>query len=97
MVIRITLPSQINFPSNRLNYACLGFNGTDNRNLRCVANTNAKTLTIYNGFNKTAIMPKLVRFTVDSLQNPSVTNITTESFMLETFTFFESRKLDSAS
>jgi hypothetical protein len=31
------------------------------------------------------------------LQNPAATDITTDSFKLETFTFFESRKLDSIS
>jgi hypothetical protein len=97
MVIRITLPPQINFPSNNYFYVCTGLNGTDNRNLNCIGNRTAKTLTFYNGFNKTATMPNLIMFTVDMLQNPTQTNITTDSFKLETFTFFESRKLDSIS
>jgi hypothetical protein len=97
MVIRLTLPPQINFPTNNYFYLCTGLNGTDNKNLRCVGDKAAKTLTLYNGFNKTAIMPKIIMFTVDVLQNPAVTNITTDSFKLETFTYFESRKLDSIS
>ena len=54
MVIRITLPPQINFPSNNYFYVCNGLNGTDNKNLRCVGDKTAKTMTFYNGFNKTA-------------------------------------------
>ena len=54
MVIRITLPPQINFPSNNYFYVCTGLNGTDNKNLKCVGDKAAKTLTFYNGFNKTS-------------------------------------------
>ncbi len=78
-------------------YVCTGLNGTDNRNLNCIGNKTARTLTLYNGFNRTAAKPKLIIFTVDMLQNPAATDITTDSFKLETFTFFESRKLDSIS
>ena len=97
MVIRLTLPPQINFPANNYFYLCTGLNGTDNKNLRCVGDKATKTLTLYNGFNRTATMPKIIMFSVDVLQNPAVTNITTDSFKLETFTYFESRKLDSIS
>lgn len=93
MIIRITLPAQVVFPTALTTYVCKGYNGTDNPNLLCTINRSLRQITIQNAFNKTFAAPSFVNISVASLQNPS-TAITTDSFVIETYTYFNTRKLD---
>jgi hypothetical protein len=93
MIIRITLPLQVSLPTSLAAYQCRGYNGTDNLNLLCTVNRSLRQITIQNAFNRTFSAPAFVNISVASLQNPTAA-VTTDSFVLETYTYFNTRKLD---
>lgn len=96
MQIHVTLPSQISIPVNKA-LVCKGIYGTDATNFTCSGNSTTRKIILEHGFDKSSKAPPNITFTIADLRNPVVANLTTDSFILETYSFFGNTKLDSIS
>ena len=61
MRILITVPSTIYIPEN---VTCIGVAGVDNKDLTCVIDRSANTLSITNGFTVTTLRPDSVKIMI---------------------------------